>query len=203
MRQVWGQAKLRWWGSWASNRASEGHQIQLSIICKVNHSRWEQKGEHTHMSKDRTRVPQLTLKTGGRVPAVLKQELQRKWTSSVVNSTDTIHSWHCYFFSLSSLQIWPLMTQWNTFCCWTRHWWTIVWLTVLAGAVFSNYPFSTVEHFQPCCLHLSLCASRRPHSLILILLMKCNFRIMFFLREHHLIEDTRERMQPLLQNCPH
>lgn len=83
------------------------------------------------------------------------------------------------------------MTQSNTSCFWTQHLWTTVWLTVSAGAVFSNYPFS-VEHFQPCCLHLPLYASRRPHSLILILVMKCNFRIIFFFREHHFIEDTKK-----------
>lgn len=47
-------------------------QIQLSVICKVNHNRWEQKGEYTYISKDRTQVPQPSLKTGGRVPAVPK-----------------------------------------------------------------------------------------------------------------------------------
>lgn len=153
-------------------------QIQLSITCKVNQSRWEQKGECTHMSKDRTRVPHQKL--GAEQQLCHREEPQWKWISCVVNSTDTIHSWQCCFFSLSSLQIWPPMTQWNTFCFWTQHLWTIVWLTVLAGAVFSNYPFSTVEHCQPCCLHLPPCASRRPHSLILILVMKCNFRIIFF-----------------------
>lgn len=168
MRQVWDQA-----------RKLSQQQIQLSIICKINQSRWEQEGECTHMSKDRTQVPQPSLKTGGGVPAVPKAGAGNE--HPVLWTAHTIHSWQYCFFSLFSLQIWPLMTQWNNSCFWTRHLWTIVWLTVSAGAVFFNYPFSTVEHFQPCCLHLPLCASRGPHSLILILLMKCNFTIIFSL----------------------
>lgn len=99
---------------------------------------------------------------------------------SVMNSTGDISFWQCCFFSLSSLQIWPLMTRWNTFCSWTRHLWTIVWLTVLPGAVFCNYPFSAAEHFQHHCLDLPLCASRSPYSLVMILLIKCTFITTFF-----------------------
>lgn len=94
------------------------------------------------------------------------------------------------------------MTQWNTFYSWTHHLWTTVWLTVLAGAVFSNYPFSTVEHFQPCCLHLSLCASRRPHYLILILLMKCNFRIIFFTERTSLYRRPKRKDATIATKLP-
>lgn len=51
----------------------------------------------------------------------------------------------------------------------------------------------------------SLCQQNPPYSLVVILLTKCTFitTFFFFAWEDIFVQKTRQKMQPLLQNCPH